>query len=88
MEHLNRVCKECVRCLAANKTEQVIVRYSKCIGPLEHILAYYDSQHRCGFTSNAHTIASSTKDQELIMQELVKADIVSGRMYTPKYFQC
>lgn len=32
VEHLNRLCKECVRNLGANKTEKAICRFSKMYG--------------------------------------------------------
>ena len=92
MEHLNRVCKDCVRHLGANKTEKVIVRYSQCIGPVAKIIANFDEQQKSGHSSGAHTPSSSKKDQDLIIKELAKANIfgsILGRMY-PSYpsFEC
>jgi L1 cell adhesion molecule like protein len=92
MEHLNRLCKDCVYHLGANMTEKVICDYSKCIGPVFKIMSTFDEKHGLRASSGAHTISSSKKNQDLIMQELLKANIYAtspGRTYPsfPK-FEC
>ena len=42
MEHLNRVCKECITGLGANKTTTAIQRIGKAMGPLEGVLDNFD----------------------------------------------
>ncbi|KAL5497630.1 hypothetical protein EMCRGX_G014138 [Ephydatia muelleri] len=42
MEHLNRILKETVNHLGANKTPSAIVRAAKALGPLKEIVAEFD----------------------------------------------
>ena len=51
MEHLNRLCKECIHHLGANKTEKAIIRVSKCMGPIFTIISNFDKEHGCHHTS-------------------------------------
>ena len=69
-EHLNRLCKECVRHLGANKTEKAICRFSRCMGPLSNILSKYDYENKHHCSSGSNTTPSCTKDGDLIIQEL------------------
>ena len=54
-EHLNRLCKECVRHLGANKTEKAICHFSRCMGPLSNILSKYDYENKHHHSSGSHT---------------------------------
>ena len=56
IEHLNRLCKECVRHLGANKTENAIRHFSKCMGPLANILNNFDQKHNVPVSCSSHTI--------------------------------
>ena len=72
MEHLNRVLKDGIKGLGANKTERAITRLGKCIDSIDQVLTNYDEYHDVRHTSDHHTATSPEKDIELVMSELVK----------------
>ena len=47
MEHLNRLCKEAIKGLGANKTPSAIKRIGDAIGPLHTILENFDDSVLC-----------------------------------------
>ena len=69
-EHLNRLCKESVRGLRANKTEKAIIRVGKILGTLAPLLDNYDIDNNVGVVSGAHRTPSIEKDRDLIVQHL------------------
>ena len=71
-EHLNRLCKGCVKRLGANKNDKAISRYSKCLGPLCTVVSNFDSVHGYHRTSTSHTDPSSAKDRDMIIKELIE----------------
>ncbi len=76
-EHLNRVCKEAVRGLRANKTEKAITKIGKTFGTVVPVLDNYDTKNRVTHVSGAHKVPSSGKYVNMIIKHLLK----------PKYFQ-
>lgn len=42
MEHLNHICKQAIKGIGANKTEESIIRIGKALGPLAEVTANYD----------------------------------------------
>lgn len=69
MEHLNRLCKDAVCGLGANKTPNAIIRMGKCIVKLSDFLDHYDITS-VSSPSGKHAVISSTKDRDLILTEL------------------
>ena len=43
MEHLNRLCKECITGLGANKTHAAITQIEQAMDPLKKILDNFDA---------------------------------------------
>ncbi len=85
MEHLNRLAKEAIRGLGANKTEQAIVRVGRAIGTLGPVLDKFDQENGIATVSGAHTRASVEKDRNVIVSELLKLKVyntVPGRKYS------
>ena len=72
MEHLNRVLKDGIKGLGANKTERAITRLGKCIDSIDQVLTNYDEYHHIHHTSDHHTVTSPEKDIELVLSELLK----------------
>ena len=72
---MNRMCKECIRHLGANKTEKAIVCISKCMGSVAIILSNFDEVHGNSASSAWHTTPASIRDCDLIIQELQRHDI-------------
>lgn len=71
MEHLNRVLKNGVQNLSANKTEKAITRLGKCVGTVAQVLRTYDEEHNVGTKSSHHKAASSDKDLQQLVTEFV-----------------
>lgn len=69
-EHLNRLCKDCVKGLGSNKTKPVIVRCSKALGTLNELLENFDEDSCVARPSGAHHVPSYKEDLHMIVQEL------------------
>ena len=50
MEHMNRLCQDCIRHLGANKTKKAICRPSKCMSFLSNIIDRFNKEHKCYIT--------------------------------------
>ena len=88
LEHLNRLCKDCVKGLGANKTKENIERCSKALGVLDKILSNFDDNNHVPNTSGAHSRPSYKEDLHSIVDELKEAkvfSVVAGRKH--KSFQ-
>ena len=72
MEHLNRVLKDGIKGLGANKTEKAITRLGKCISCLDQILTNYDESLKVHHSADFHTVASLEKDITLVVDELTQ----------------
>ena len=70
MEHLNRVAKDAIRGLGANKTERAIERVGKAIGTLAPLLESFDQKINVKEVSGSHRRASMKKDIEEVVNEL------------------
>lgn len=71
MEHLNRVCKEAIKGVGANKTLQAIQRVSKVVGILIDLTKKFDEDLKSYTSSGYHKVASVAKDQQIILSELL-----------------
>ena len=72
MEHLNRVLKDGIKGLGANKTDRAITRLGKCIDSIDEVLNTFDEYHQVRHTSDYHTEALAEKDIKSIVEELTK----------------
>ena len=70
MEHLNRIVKNGIHGLGANKAEKAMVRVGKCVDSISDVLTTYDDELGINAPSGQHTIASQQKDLDLVIQEL------------------
>ena len=75
MEHLNRLCKEAIAGLKANKTETAIVRVGKAIGTLHPVLEQFDAINEVASASGVHSKPKSVRDTSLVLQELNQAKV-------------
>ena len=78
-EHLNRVCKDSISHLGANKTKESIKRVGKCVGMISKVTENLDKQLCVAKTSGKHTISSSKKDMDIIVNELVESEIFTSK---------
>ena len=78
MEHLNRVCKDALCALGANKTPMAIQRIGKCIGVLKTVSDNFDEQTGVN-DRGSHTVVSAEKDRDIIIKELVTHSIFNPR---------
>ena len=70
MEHLNRIVKNGIHGLGANKAEKAMVCVGKCVDSISDVLTTYDDELGINAPSGQHTIASQQKDLDLVIQEL------------------
>ena len=84
-EHLNRVAKECIRHLGANKNPKSITRVGKAMGTIAPVLDQFDSINGLKPPSGAHKRPSSEKDRDIILKYLLNNKIFSdvpGRVHS------
>jgi len=82
IEHLNRVLKNGVRNLGANKTEKAITRLGRCVDTIDRVLQSFDEEHQVTRSSSYHKAASIDKDLKLLVNELVPVEpfrVIKGR---------
>ena len=77
-EHLNRVVKDFIRGLGANKTEDAIMRIGKALGTLFPVIENFDEENNVYNPAGAHKPPSSSKDQDLIIENLLKCNLFSS----------
>lgn len=70
MEHLNRLCKEAVNRLGANKAPTTLVKVSKALGIFACVLENIDMILCVPPVHTSHTICPDEKDLHLILKEL------------------
>ena len=92
MEHLNRMCKDAISYMGANKTDKTIQRVGKSIGTITRVTDKFDNEHSIRSVAGKHAAAKATKDQHIILSELTKLAVfqkVSGRVHKSfKSFKC
>ena len=70
MEHLNRICKDAVNHLGANKTPAAIVRAGKAIGTIDKVMQQFDTIHAIKNTSAYHTQRDMSRDVSTVLSEI------------------
>ena len=76
MEHLNRLLKDAISHLGANKTPPAILRASKAIGVVKDILCQFDATTGVWFTGK-HTRRSENEDLKKVITELSQRQVFS-----------
>ena len=71
MEHLNRLCKDAISHLGANKNPSAISKVGKAMGPLPEIVTNYDAMTGTVVTK-AHTQRFEQEDLSKLVTELVQ----------------
>lgn len=79
MEHLNRIVKETMQHLGANKTERAIVRSSKCSQLLTTLLSNFDIATGLKDVSGSHVRASERSDVEQMVSVLCSNAVFCNR---------
>ena len=75
IEHLNRVCKEAVDHLGANKTPKAVKRIGKIVGIVSSTLDHYDKVTGIDHGSDRHTRRSDREDLNLVLKELLESKV-------------
>ena len=75
MEHLNRIAKEAMKGLGANKTPRAIERIGKALGTIAPILDIFDKE--CGVSSvfGLHAKPTIDKDVKIAVEVLQKSQV-------------
>ena len=71
MEHLNRVVKEALKGLGANKTEKAMVYVGKAVGALDSVQKNYDHDNCINEGSGSHRAASFSKELRKVVKVLL-----------------
>lgn len=69
MEHLNRLLKDAIKALGANKTPKAIDRVGKCIAPLDELLERFDTIHNYSPHPDHHKNPSAMKDITIMLEQ-------------------
>ena len=69
-EHLNRLLKDIIKGIGANKTEEALVRSSKALGTLHNMLSQFDKDNHLDNTSEVHRPPSCKRELNTIIKEL------------------
>ncbi len=83
-EHLNRVVKEAIRGLGANKTEAAITRVGRALGTSSPVLDQFEKENSVPERSGQHHVASSEKDRDTIVCQLQQTQVftvITGRKH-------
>ena len=84
MEHLNRLCKNCIGGMGANKTEKAIQRAAKAIGKISEVVNNFDDITKTTSTSQKHSTPDISKDRDMILKELMSNHMfkkITGRKH-------
>ena len=84
MEHLNRLCKNSIKSMGANKTEKAIQRAARAIGKTSAVVDNFNRISKLSPTSNKHSSPNISKDRDLIIKELVNNKVfkvIDGRQH-------
>ena len=75
IEHLNRICKDAVNHLGANKTPEAVKRVGKIVGIISNTLNHYDKVSGIDHGSDRHIRRSDKDDLKLVLKELCKSKV-------------
>ena len=75
LEHLNRVCKEAIQHLGANKTPRAVSRIGKVVGIVSEALRHFDKVSGIEHRSGRHTCKSDDKDMKMVLNELMTSKV-------------
>ena len=88
MEHLNRVCKEAIKGLGANKTPKAISRIGNAMGPMYSILDNFDRSVLKATAQGRHKVPNADKDVHKVicqLQEVLKEHKTRYHSCFPKF---
>ena len=77
MEHLNRVVKDAVNGLGANKTPKALVRVGKVVGTLDEVLRKFDENNNVAEHAGRHKVASFKKELTTVIHVLLEENAFS-----------
>ena len=69
MEHLNRVCKDAVHSLGANKTPKALVKVAKVISTLDEVLQNFDQDNSIKESTKVISRKNGYNSQSVSKQE-------------------
>ena len=76
MEHLNRVCKDAVRGLGANKTPQALVKIGRVVGILDNVMINFDEDNMVRQQLGRHEVANFRKDMITVVKVLINEELL------------
>ena len=74
-EHLNRLCKNSISHLGANKTESAICQVAQALGTIQPVVNNFDSDNAVKANSSLHAEISREKDFKMILDVLQRQSV-------------
>ena len=82
MEHLNRIVKNSIKGLGANKTEAAITKIGRALGVVAPILENFDETNNVTTLSGTHKMPNAERDMRMMVEEILPFfSQVSGRTH-------
>ena len=75
MEHLNRVCKDAVQGLGANKTPWALVKIGR-VEILDYVMINFDENNMVRPQSGRHEVANFRKDMITVVKVLINEELL------------
>ena len=75
MEHLNRVAKEAIKRLSANKTHKTVCSVGKALGTISPVLDNFDKECSVADVSGLHTKPTIEKYVIIVVQLLQQSEV-------------
>ena len=85
MEHINRIAKQSIRNLGANKTQKAIERVGRAVGTLDKVISNFDEENGIAKVSGAHKALKTEKDRTIVVGELLKAGVFESNQGVRKH---
>ena len=78
VEHLNRICKEAIQHLGANKSPVAVKRIGKVAGIVSETLHHFDEVSGINHGSGRHTRKSDDTDLKMVLTELMSSKVFTS----------
>ena len=85
MEHLNRICKDAMKGLGANRAAKALVRVGKVVGKLDVIMKNFDEDNLLKEQSGRHKVASYKKDLKIVVKVLMTEKLLTQQLGASRY---
>lgn len=76
VEHLNRLCKDMIKGMGANKTQKSVERIGRSVGHIQKVLSQFDVSNNVSVGSGTHSVAElAKKDTAAVIKQLMESKV-------------